>query len=97
MAHLDHLGRDTVRDGATYRIICLYCEASDYTCTGGAEEGISCVDDAARAAVARPGFCRVGEPVLCRKECCSADARCQQMRSGAEEGGGGGPYRGKKA
>ncbi|HYE58167.1 MAG TPA: hypothetical protein VD948_06660, partial [Rhodothermales bacterium] len=50
-AHLDHLGEDVVRDGQTYRLVHIYADAPTYAWVGDDDEGIACVDDAARAAV----------------------------------------------
>lgn len=52
LAHLDHLGQDVSVGGVTYRIVHIYAEAPDYHYVGDDDEGIACVDDAARAAVA---------------------------------------------
>jgi hypothetical protein len=50
-AHLDHLGEDVVLGDSTLRIVHIYSEEPDYDWVGDADEGIACVDDAARAAV----------------------------------------------
>lgn len=49
-AHLDHLG-ETVQSDEPVRIIHIYADAPDYDWVGDDDEGIACVDDAARAAV----------------------------------------------
>lgn len=49
--HLDALGETVAREDTTYRIIHIYAEALDYHWVGDDDEGIACVDDAARAAV----------------------------------------------
>jgi len=51
LAHLDHLCEDVVLNGATYRIVHIYCPAPDYQRTADPQEGTACVDDATRAAV----------------------------------------------
>ncbi len=51
LAHLDHLGETVRHDSATLRIIHIYAEAPTYTWVADDDEGIACVDDAARAAV----------------------------------------------
>lgn len=51
LSHLDHLGQDVEVGGVTYRIVHIYAEAPDYDWVGDDDEGIACVDDAARAAV----------------------------------------------
>ena len=51
LAHLDYLGEDVVVDGDTARIVHIYSEAPDWRFVGDDDEGIACVDDAARAAV----------------------------------------------
>lgn len=51
LSHLDHLGQEVVRNSTSYRIIHIYAEAPDYNWVGDDDEGIACVDDAARAAV----------------------------------------------
>ncbi len=51
LAHLDHLGETVVRGDTTYRLVHIYAEAPDYAWVGDDDEGIACVDDAARAAV----------------------------------------------
>lgn len=48
--HLDHLGEVVGPEGNT-RIIHIYAEAPTYSWVGDDDEGIACVDDAARAAV----------------------------------------------
>ncbi len=50
-AHFDHLSEDLRIDGRPVRLVHLYCAAPDYRVFGDPEEGISCVDDVARAAV----------------------------------------------
>ena len=49
--HLDFLGEDAVHEGDTLRFIHIYAEAPDWRFVGDDDEGIACVDDAARAAV----------------------------------------------
>ncbi len=51
LKHLDRLGEQVVQNGVTYRYIHIYSEAPDYGWKGDDDEGIACVDDAARAAV----------------------------------------------
>ena len=51
LAHLDFLGEDVVLAGDTLRFIHIYAEAPDWRFVGDDDEGIACVDDAARAAV----------------------------------------------
>jgi hypothetical protein len=51
LAHLDYLGEDVVVDGDTVRFIHIYADAPDFRFVGDDDEGIACVDDAARAAV----------------------------------------------
>lgn len=51
LAHLDHLGEDGTRNGATHRIIHIYAEAPAYNWVADDDEGAAAVDDAARAAV----------------------------------------------
>lgn len=54
LAHLDLLGEDVVHEGDTLRFIHIYAEpdgAGGWTFVGDDDEGIACVDDAARAAV----------------------------------------------
>ncbi|WP_412063681.1 hypothetical protein [Rubrivirga sp. IMCC45206] len=51
LAHLDFLGEDVVVDGDTLRLVHIYAEAPDWRFVGDDDEGIACVDDAARAAV----------------------------------------------
>ncbi len=54
LAHLDFLGEDVVLPGAptdTLRFVHIYAEAPDWRFVGDDDEGIACVDDAARAAV----------------------------------------------
>lgn len=50
-AHLDHLSADVVRGDLRCRIVHIYAEAPDYVPRPDPHEGISCVDDVARAAV----------------------------------------------
>ncbi len=50
-AHFDHLSEDLRIDGRPVRLVHLYCAAPDYRVFGDPQEGISCVDDVARAAV----------------------------------------------
>lgn len=51
LTHLDHLGQTVARGDTTLRLIHIYAEAPDYAWVGDDDEGIACVDDAARAAV----------------------------------------------
>ncbi|MCH8276547.1 MAG: hypothetical protein IIA50_03265, partial [Bacteroidetes bacterium] len=51
LAHLDYLGEEIQRGDFTLRIVHIYSEAPDYNWVGDDDEGIACVDDAARAAV----------------------------------------------
>lgn len=51
LRHLDRLGEKVTQNGVTYRYIHIYSEAPDYGWRGDDDEGIACVDDAARAAV----------------------------------------------
>lgn len=50
--HLDYLGEEVVLDGDTLRIIHIYADAPSYKWTGDDDEGVACVDDAARATIA---------------------------------------------
>ncbi|MBN2710331.1 MAG: hypothetical protein JXR46_14910 [Calditrichaceae bacterium] len=50
-AHLDHLYEEYSINGDTAAFIWIYAEYPEYHVTGAADEGIACVDDAARAAV----------------------------------------------
>jgi hypothetical protein len=52
LAHLNHLYEEITLAGKTAAIVHIYCEYPDYQWVGDADEGIACVDDAARAAVA---------------------------------------------
>ena len=49
--HLDHLMEFVEHDGEELAIVHIYAEAPDYGWVGDEDEGIACVDDAARAAV----------------------------------------------
>jgi hypothetical protein len=49
--HLDNLGEVVTYNGQKIRLIHIYAEAPDYNWVGDSDEGISCVDDVARAAV----------------------------------------------
>ena len=49
--HLDHLGETVQHEGETLRIVHIYADAPSYEWIGDDDEGIACVDDAARAAV----------------------------------------------
>jgi hypothetical protein len=51
LAHLDYLGEEIPMADGDRRIIHIYSEAPDYEWVGDDDEGIACVDDAARAAV----------------------------------------------
>ncbi len=54
LAHLDFLGEDVVLDGDTLRFIHIYAEPGPdgaWVFVGDHDEGLACVDDAARAAV----------------------------------------------
>lgn len=50
-AHLDHLYEDVTVNGRKVGIIHIYANAPTYDWTGDEDEGIACVDDAARAAI----------------------------------------------
>ena len=50
-SHLDHLYDEISVDGEKLGIIHIYCEYPDYKWVGDSDEGISCVDDVARAAI----------------------------------------------
>lgn len=50
-AHLDHLYSDKIINGTAFGIIGIYAEYPDYKIVEDADEGVACVDDAARAAV----------------------------------------------
>gem|GEM_PF-6776119 len=54
IGHLDHLGEDR----GPFRMIWLYCDYPKYENVGDSDEGIACVDDAARAIVT---YCRYYE------------------------------------
>jgi hypothetical protein len=49
--HLDHLGEVVTHNDQEMRLIHIYAEAPDYQWVGDSDEGVSCVDDVARAAV----------------------------------------------
>ncbi|MCX7905959.1 MAG: hypothetical protein N2561_00260 [Bacteroidetes bacterium] len=49
--HLEHLSQELTVGGVRYRIVRIYAEAPDYRWVGDPDEGIACLDDAARAAV----------------------------------------------
>src|SRR5690606_37601757 len=52
LSHLDHLGEDVAHDNTrNIRIIHISADAPEYAWTGDDDEGIACVDDAARAGV----------------------------------------------
>ncbi|MBU2505438.1 MAG: hypothetical protein KJ799_01760 [Bacteroidetes bacterium] len=51
LSHLDHLYEEILMQGDTVGIIHIYCEYPDYNWVGDDDEGIACVDDAARAAI----------------------------------------------
>ncbi|MGH7495132.1 MAG: hypothetical protein ACREOO_22400 [bacterium] len=51
LAHLNHLYEEITLAGKAVAIVHIYCEYPDYQWVGDADEGIACVDDAARAAV----------------------------------------------
>lgn len=51
LAHMDHLGEVVTHKGQEVRLIHIYAEAPDYNWVGDSDEGVSCVDDVARAAV----------------------------------------------
>jgi hypothetical protein len=51
LSHLDHLGEVVTHNGQEVRMIHIYAEAPDYEWVGDPNEGVSCVDDVARAAV----------------------------------------------
>lgn len=50
-AHLDHLFDTVVVNGQTVGMIHIYSEYPDYHMVDDADEGIACIDDAARAAI----------------------------------------------
>jgi hypothetical protein len=50
-SHLDHLYQEILIDGKTLGIIHIYSEYPDFNWVGDDDEGIACVDDAARAAI----------------------------------------------
>lgn len=50
-AHLVHLIEPIVFQGDSVEIVHIYCEYPDYEWVGDPDEGITCVDDVARAAV----------------------------------------------
>lgn len=50
-SHLDFLFEEIEVDGSSMGIIHIYSDAPEYKWTGDDDEGIACVDDAARAAV----------------------------------------------
>jgi hypothetical protein len=50
-AHLDHLYDEIVVGGDSVGVIHIYSEYPDYTFVDDADEGFSCVDDVARAAI----------------------------------------------
>lgn len=49
--HLDHLYQEINVDGKSFGIIHIYSEYPDYHWVGDEDEGIACIDDAARAAI----------------------------------------------
>lgn len=49
--HLDYLGEVVLINGQKIRLIHIYAEAPDYHWVGDPDEGVSCVDDVARATV----------------------------------------------
>lgn len=51
LSHLDHLGEDVAPQGKSIRLVHIYAEAPDYKIVADPEEGTSCIDDVARAAV----------------------------------------------
>ncbi len=51
LAHLNHLYEEIKLAGQAVAIVHIYCEYPDYRWVGDEDEGIACVDDAARAAV----------------------------------------------
>src|SRR5687768_8419827 len=50
-AHLDHLYDEIVVEGDTVGMVHIYAEYPDYHFVGDADEGFTCVDDVARAAI----------------------------------------------
>lgn len=50
-SHLDHLYEEVKAGNDTMGIIHIYAEAPDYHWVGDEDEGIACIDDAARAAI----------------------------------------------
>jgi len=51
LSHLDYLCEDVTIAGKSMTIVHIYCDYPRYQWTDASEEGISCVDDVARAAV----------------------------------------------
>lgn len=51
IGHLDHLYQEISVEGKTLGIIHIYSEYPDYRWVGDEDEGIACIDDAARAAI----------------------------------------------
>ncbi|CUT03356.1 hypothetical protein JGI17_11821, partial [Candidatus Kryptonium thompsonii] len=52
LAHIDYLVEKVLMGGDTVAIIHIYSNYPDYRYVHPADEGISCVDDAARAVIA---------------------------------------------
>lgn len=50
-SHLDHLYDEISVNGEKLGIIHIYCEYPDYKWVGDSDEGITCIDDVARAAI----------------------------------------------
>ena len=50
-SHLDHLYQEVLIDKKPMAIIHIYCEYPDYKWVDDADEGISCIDDVARAGI----------------------------------------------
>lgn len=50
-AHLNHLYQEIIVNGVSMGIVHIYSEYPDYHWVGDSDEGIACVDDAARAAI----------------------------------------------
>lgn len=50
-SHLDHLYQEVIIDKKQMAIIHIYCEYPDYKWVDDADEGISCIDDVARAGI----------------------------------------------
>lgn len=65
LAHLEHLTQAVVIDGQEMAIVHIYAEFPDYDWVDDADEGISAVDDVARAAIVYLWeYTRTGDPAL---------------------------------